>query len=455
MTELTPTFLRRHLNTSVLGLLLVTLGGAHFDSQAQARKDSAPASATKSTRRSGDYIVAIVNQELVTNSEVQQRLARVIQESGGGASTAAREELERRVLDQLIDERAQLGNARDTGVRVDEAELDRAVGNIAAQNQLTLAELREQLRKDGMDYGRFRSNLRDQLLLERTREREVQSRIRISDRDIENWLGQERAKLGLTNEYNIAQILIAVPESAGPAEVAVRRARAVDALQRLRAGEDFGALVKLLSDGPKDQGGQLGMRPAARLPDIFVEAVQPLLAGEVAPQVLRSGAGFHVLKLITRQDAALTVTQQHARHILLRPSAQLSAEAAAKRLAGYKREVESSKARFDDLAKRHSDDGSAASGGDLGWAGPGQFVPEFEQALSALAPNSISPPVVSRFGVHLIQLLERRTVSLDVRQQRESARTALREQKYEEAYTEWARDVRARAFVELREPPQL
>lgn len=405
-------------------------------------------------RQGGDYIVAVVNQELVTNSEVQQRLSRVVRESGSKLSSAAQEDLQRRVLDQLIDERAQISYARETGLRVDESELDRAVSNIAAQNQLGLVELRDRLRQEGLDYGRFRSSLRDQILLERVREREVQSRIRVSDRDIENWLVQERLRSGLTNQYNVAQILIRLPETPTPADVAARRARAIDVLQRLRAGADFATLVHEVSDGPKEQGGQLGLKPASKLPDIFVEAIESLRPGEVAPQVLRSGAGFHIVKLIERQDAALVVQQHHARHILLRPGPQLSAEQAARRLAAMRRDIVAGKARFEDLARRYSEDGSAAGGGDLSWASPGQFVPEFEQAMQVLQPGEVSEPLVSRFGVHLIQLIERRAVPLDARQQRESARAALREQKYEEAYTEWARDVRARAFVELREVPQ-
>jgi peptidyl-prolyl cis-trans isomerase SurA len=214
------------------------------------------------------------------------------------------------------------------------------------------------------------------------------------------------------------------------------------------------ALARELNPGAKERSAELGLKPASRLPDQFVEAIKPLKAGELAPQVLRTGAGFHVLKLIERKDAGLTITQNHARHILLRLSTELSPELAMRRLAAYKRDVETGKARFDDLVKRYSDDSSAASGGDLGWAGPGQFVPEFEQTLNDLQPGGISAPLVSRFGVHLIQLMERRKVTLDTREQREAARTALREQKYEEAYNEWAREVRARAYVELREPPQ-
>jgi peptidyl-prolyl cis-trans isomerase SurA len=420
---------------------------------AQAASSANPASSLVD-RRSGDFIVAVVNQELVTNAEVQLRINRALEDAQRARQPPSREELQRQLLDQLIDERAQLSFARDTGTRVDEAELDRAVGNIAAQNQITPEQLRERLRTEGMDYSRFRSNLRDQVMLERVREREVQSRLRVSDTEIQNWLTSERDKAGLANEYNIAQVLIAVSESASALEVGDRRAVAVKALQRLHAGENFGKVVKELSQGGKERGGELGLKPASKLPDLFVEAVKPLKAGEVAPQVLRTGAGFHVLKLIERRDAGLSITQNRARHILLRPNSEISPELAMRRLAGYKREVEAGKARFDDLAKRYSDDGSAAAGGDLGWAGPGQFVPEFEQALNELQPGGMSDPIVSRFGVHLIQLVERRKVTLDAREQREAARNALREQKYEEAYNDWAREVRARAYVELREPPQ-
>jgi peptidyl-prolyl cis-trans isomerase SurA len=398
----------------------------------------------QAARRSGDYIVAVVNQELVTNSEVQLRLLRAEQEaSSNNTRLPDRDTLMRELLDQLIDERAQLGAARDGGVRVDEAEIDRAVTNVAAQNKITVPQLRERLRTEGMDFARFRNNLRDQILLERIREREVQSRTRITDADIEAWLAEQREKNGAATEYNIAQILLSVPESASPAVVTQRRQQGVSLLQRLRSGEDFAALVREASDGSKDRGGEIGLRRADKLPDLYIEAVGSLRVGEVAPQVLRSGAGFHVLKLVERREAALTVQQQHARHILLRPGPKLTQDAAVRRLAGYKRQIEAGTAKFEDLARQHSEDGSAASGGDLGWAAPGQFVPEFEQTMSALRPGSI----------HLIQLLERRDQRLEPREQREMARAALREQKAEDAYADWAREVRARAYVELRDPP--
>lgn len=412
------------------------------------------AAAQPSSVRSADYIVAIVDRELVTNAEVQQRLAALRREAAqGGQALPPDDELRRRMLDTLIDERAQLGAARESGVRIDEAELDRTVANVAAQNRITLAQLRERLQRDGIEFSRFRSNLRDQLLLERVREREVQSRIKISDSEVETLLAS-RASGVAPPQFNIAQLLIGVPEGAGEAELAQRRKVAEQALQRARGGEDFARLVGELSTGPKEQGGALGLRTLDRLPDLFADAVRDLRSGAIVPQVLQSGAGFHVLKVLDRRDGGMMVPQTRARHILLRTSAQLTQSAALARLAEFKQQVDSGKASFAQLARENSEDGSAAQGGELGWASPGQFVPEFEAAMKALDINQVSEPLVSRFGVHLIQVLERRSVPVDRKQQREIARNVLREQKFESAYQEWARDVRARAYVEMREPPQ-
>ena len=412
------------------------------------------AAAQPSPVRSADYIVAIVDRELVTNAEVQQRLAALRREAAqGGQALPPDDELRRRMLDTLIDERAQLGAARESGVRIDEAELDRTVANVAAQNRITLAQLRERLQRDGIEFSRFRSNLRDQLLLERVREREVQSRIKISDSEVETLLAS-RASGVAPPQFNIAQLLIGVPEGAGEVELSQRRKIAEQALQRARGGEDFARLVGELSTGPKEQGGALGLRTLDRLPDLFADAVRDLRSGAIVPQVLQSGAGFHVLKVLDRRDGGMMVPQTRARHILLRTSAQLTQSAALARLAEFKQQVDSGKASFAQLARENSEDGSAAQGGELGWASPGQFVPEFEAAMKALDINQVSEPLVSRFGVHLIQVLERRSVPVDRKQQREIARNVLREQKFESAYQEWARDVRARAYVEMREPPQ-
>jgi peptidyl-prolyl cis-trans isomerase SurA len=415
---------------------------------------AAQAQAARAAAPPGDYIVAIVDRELITNSEVQQRIVAVQREAAlNGNRLPPPDEMRRQVLEALVDERAQLSSARETGVRIDEPELDRAVANVAAQNRITLTQLRERMQRDGVDFARFRSNLRDQMLLERVREREVQKLIKITDGEIEVLL-QSRASGAAPPEYNVAQVLVTVPESASEAEVAQRRAIAEKALARAQSGEDFGRIVNELSDGAKEQGGSFGLRPLDRLPDLFANAVREVRAQAVVPQVLRSGAGFHVLKVIERREGGMLIEQVRARHILLRPSAQLSQQAAVDRLKEFKQQVLAGKATFAQLARDNSEDGSAQQGGDLGWASPGQFVPEFENGMKPLAQNEISDPVTSRFGVHLIQVMDRRKVPVDRKQQREIARNVLREQKFEAAYAEWSRDVRARAYVEMREPPQ-
>ena len=407
--------------------------------------------------RPGDYIIAVVNQELVTAVEVEMRLARAQEEAKrSGARLPPEAELRRQVLDALVEERVIVTYARDSGMKVDDVDVDRAVQNVAAQNQLTLDQLRERIKRDGLDYPRLRANLRDQIMVERLREREVGQRIRITDGDVDKLLEQQRASVSADIELNIAQILVSVPEGASEAETAARRARAEQALNRIKAGEAFDAVAREVSeDGNRQKGGELGLKPSSRLPDPFVEAVRGLQPGQVAPALLRTGAGFHALKLLERKDAAaIRVTQTRARHILLRPSAQLSAETAARRLADYRRQIESGARSFEDVARQYSEDGSAPQGGDLGWGPPGAMVPEFEEAMDKLQPGAISPPVVSRFGVHLVQVLERRQVALDAKQVREQARNVLREQKFDEAYAEWAKDLRARAYIEMREPPQ-
>lgn len=406
--------------------------------------------------RTGDYIVAVVNQELVTASELQARIARVREDAARQrASLPPDDQLRREVLDALIDERVQLTHARDSGTRIDDAELDRAVNNVAVQNQITMAQLRERLRREGIDYARFRSNVRDQMLTERVREREVQGRIRVTDVEIDAFLEQRRAAASANAEYNIAQILVTVPEGASVEETARRRERAETAKKRVAGGEAFEAVARELSeDANRAAGGVLGLRSADRLPDVFVGVVKNLNAGDVAPELLRTGAGFHVLKLVEKKEGdAFRITQTRARHILLRPSPQLTADAAQRRLAGFRQQIESGRTTFEALARENSEDGSAAAGGDLGWTSPGNFVPEFEEAMNRLPINGLSDPVVSRFGVHLIQVTERRNVTLDIKQQREQARNVLRERKFDEAFDEWLRELRARAYIEMREAP--
>ena len=406
--------------------------------------------------RNADFIVAVVNSELVTAVEVAQRVERAAAEAkrAGGTQPEAGA-LRQQVLDGLIDERVQITYARENGSKVDDTEVDRAVANVAAQNQISVAELRNRLKAEGMDLARFRSTLRDQLMVERLREREVNARIRVTDAEIDRAIEEQKAKLAGNAQLNIAQILVTVPEGAAPDVLAQRQLKAEQALARARAGEDFSKLALALSeDAKREAGGEIGLRPADRLPDLFVGSVKALAPGQVADKLVRSGAGFHVLKLIDRQGGDLyKTTQTRARHILLRTSERAQPQAVGQRLAALRQQIERGEKKFEDVAKEISEDGSAASGGDLGWASPGMFVPEFEEAMNRLADGGISPPVVSRYGVHLIQVLERRGTSLDPKEVREQVRNQLREGKFEQAFFDWVKEIRLRAYIEMREPP--
>lgn len=433
--------------TFVVLLLLTALwcSAAH----AQKRSDA-------SAPNTVDYIVAVVNQELVTNGELQSRIDRVREDAArNGTVLPPPDELRKRVLDALIDERVQVTNARETGPKLDDVDIDRAVNNVATQNKLTLPQLRARLQQQGLPFATFRNNLKDQMLVERVREREVNSRIRITDADVDALLQQRMAAAKGTVDLQIAQILTTVPDGATPEVVAERRAQAEATLMRVEAGADFAAVAREVSaDSNRANGGDIGMRSADRLPDVFVAAVRDLQSGEVSPTLLQTGAGFHILKLIKREKAsAFRITQTHVRHILLRTSPELSAEAASKRLNDYRGQIMAGSTTFERVAQQISEDGSAAGGGDLGWVSPGSLVPEFETAMDGLPIDGISDPVVSRFGVHLIQVLGRRDVDLDVKEQREQARNFLRAQKFETAYQDWVKELRGRAYVEMREPP--
>jgi peptidyl-prolyl cis-trans isomerase SurA len=419
----------------------------------------AQGSASDATPRQADFIVAVVNSEPVTNNEVRARMARAeAQLAQQGGAMPPRDLLAREVLERLILERVQLQQAKEAGIKVDDFAVSQAEQGVARQNNMSVDELYRRLGRDGMGKERFREELRNQLLLQRLREREVEARVKVSDLDIDQYLREQQAGTDATAmEINLGHVLVLVPENASPAEVAARQTRAQRAADKVRAGEDFAAVAREFSDAPEGQrnAGQLGLRPADRYPELFVNSTLGLPVGSIVGPV-RSPAGFHVLKVIERVTAGLpaTVVQSHARHILLRTGPQLSESAAAARLAEYRRRVQAGLADFGALAREHSQDGSAKDGGDLGWATPGRYVPEFEQALNALTPGDISEPVVSRFGVHLIQLLERRQAKLTQREQRDMARDTVREKKLDEAYATWAQELRGRAYVEYRDPPQ-
>jgi peptidyl-prolyl cis-trans isomerase SurA len=404
-----------------------------------------------------DYIVAVVNSDPITHNELQRAVQRVVRDlTQQRATVPPTEELRKRVLERLINERAQLQVARESGIRIDEAQVDQAEQAIARQNQIDVAELRRRVASDGIDAKQFRNQLRDQITLSRLHEREVQGRLRIPEADIDAFLTEQQGDSAQAQEVNLAHLLISVSEKASAEQQAQLQQQAHKALARARAGEDFAALVLELSSADRSNGGQLGLRRADRYPPAFIAATQTLAVGAVS-ELVRSGAGFHILKVVERRTPPATtgrsMAQTRARHILLRASEQLTQAQAVARIADFKKRIESGGATFADLAREHSQDGSAAQGGDLGWAAPGMFVHEFEEPMNRLADGQISEPVVSRFGVHLIQVMERRRVEQSEREVREAVRAQLRESRYDAAFATWAQEIRNNAFVELREPP--
>jgi peptidyl-prolyl cis-trans isomerase SurA len=409
--------------------------------------------------RSSDFVVAVVNSEPITNQEVQALSLRLQREARAQGLVADPAESKRLALDQLINEKAQIQQAIALGISVDDAAVNQAESNVASNNQISVDALRQRLQQDGMSLASFREQLRNQLLLSRVREREVEARVRITDLEINQFLAEQLQRQAARNpaDLNLGMILIAVPENASDEQVARLSERARSVAQRARQGDDFSALVAAFSEAPdrSSNGGIMGLRPLTRYPDLFVQAVDKLPIGGVS-EVVRSGAGFHVLKVIQRQTAPTTLMATHtrARHILLRPSAQLSQTQAVAQLNAIRRDILSGRSDFSDVAKRISQDGSAPQGGDLGWASPGMFVPEFEQVMNQLRPGQLAEPLVSRFGVHLIEVIDRRDAPMSDAEQRNLARNTLRESKLDEAYAGWVQEIRGRAFVELREAPQ-
>ncbi|MDT8990502.1 peptidylprolyl isomerase [Curvibacter sp. APW13] len=409
--------------------------------------------------RAADYIVAVVNSEPITNAELLAEVARVERSlRQQKQAVPAPAELRKQVLERLINERAQLQLARETGIRIDAALVEQAEQAVARQSGVDVAELHKRLASEGLDVSAFRERLRNQQLLERLYEREVGSRNRVSEQDIDQYLQEMQAKNNdpLTMDINLAQILVALPEKASAEQAAALFAQAQKLRERIRQGESFEALVQQVSAADRSNGGQLGLRRGDRYPGLFVQATKDLPIGGVS-EVVRSGAGFHILKVVERrapEKLTRSVVQTHARHILLRTGPELTQAQAIERLAAVKKRIASGATSFAAAAREMSQDGSAAQGGDLGWANPGMFVPEFEEVMNKLDDLEISAPLVSRFGVHLLQVIERRKVDLNPRELRELARMELRESRYEKAFESWAQEVRGRAFVEYREAPQ-
>ena len=401
-----------------------------------------------------ERIVAIVNKEVITASELNDAVAAAERQlRRRGTPPPERAVLERQMLERLILDKAQTQLARDSGIRVDELQLDRAVQRIAQSNNLSLADFRAALERDGLPFDLFRQDVREQIVLTRLREREVDDKIQVSDSEIDLFLEAMKSAPAERAEYNLAHILVRIPEQASPERVEAARSRAEKALAEARAGADFAKLAAAYSDAPEAlQGGALGWRPHDRLPELFADALEKMNPGDLSP-ALRSPAGFHVLKLLERRSAGISdapVAQTRLRHILIRPGETVSETEARRRLADLRSRIVSGEADFAEMARANSDDATAARGGELDWVYAGDTLPEFERAYQDLKIGEISEPVRTPFGYHLIQVLERRSADMSPERKRLQARQVLRERKADEAYLEWLRQLRDQTYVELR-----
>jgi peptidyl-prolyl cis-trans isomerase SurA len=398
-----------------------------------------------------NHIVAVVNDEVITQQELSKRYAETERAlARQNTPLPPRDVIEKQLLERMITELALQQHARSTGVRVDPAQVERAIQRIAEQNKIDVPTLKAELEKQGQSIDSMRATIHNEILIARARERDVDNRVTVSDAEIEGYL-QTKAQQGAETEYNFAHILITVPESASPEQIQALRARADDVHAQLEKGVDFAQLSASSSDASNAmQGGAFGWRPSGKIPTLYVEALKQMQPGQISP-VLKSSNGFHILKLNDKRglDAALNVTQTHARHILIKTNELTSESDARNRLLQIKERLDNG-AKFEDLARQYSDDGSASKGGDLGWVNPGDTVPEFEKAMNALKVGEISQPVQSPFGLHLIQVLERRDQDVTQERQKLQARQAIRERKAEEAFQDWVRQIRDSAYVEIR-----
>lgn len=430
-------------------------------------QNMAPANASASSvqARLADAILVVVNNEVITRYEFFERLKAIESRlKSQGGQMPPMEQVQRQLIERMIVERAQLQLAKDSGIKVDDAMLDRAVARIADQNKLSMPEFRKRLEQDGMVYTQFRDEIRNEMILQRLREREVDNKIQVSDAEVDSYLAAQSGATGAApQELNIAQILIRVPENATPQQLAQSKKRADEVIAQLNAGGDFAKLAAAYSDATDAlTGGELGWRNPDRLPQLFVDATANLQQGQIAPLV-KGGNGYHILKLLGKRTqsvmraaaganpaAAAAVKQTQASHILIKVNQVVSAADARRKLTELKQRLDNKAATFEELARLYSNDFSASKGGDLGWIYPGDTVPEFERAMDALSVGEVSEPIESPFGYHLILVKERKSDDVSQERQRMIARQALREQKVEEATQEWLRQIRDRAYVEYR-----
>lgn len=407
-----------------------------------------------------DSIHVVVNDEVITKNEVRNRVAQTVQNlKARNVQLPDGATLERQVVEAMIVERAQIQLAKEMGVRVDDRQLDATIGRIAENQKLSVQELRNQMEKEGMAYSQFRDDIRNEIMMQRLREHEVDSKIQVSEAEIDTYLTASKAAAADKVEMNLAQILVAVPENASPEQIAARRARADEVARQLRTGADFAKMAATYSDAPDAlKGGDIGWRDPDRLPPVFATELRKLKPGQVTG-IIKTNVGFHILKMADQRslaDAAAAdkevVQQTRVSHILMKPNPTMNAAEVKKKLLELRQKVLDKSATFEDLARQNSQEpGSAAKGGDLGWLEPGDAGPEFDQALASLKPGEISDVIESPFGFHILRVVERKSEDQSAQKERNTARQVLRERKLQEAMEDWMRQVRDRAYVEFRE----
>jgi peptidyl-prolyl cis-trans isomerase SurA len=399
-----------------------------------------------------DRVVAIVNDEAITQHDMDDAKRVVLtQMKQQNVQPPSSDALDKQVLERLITERSLLQFAKETGLRVDDTMVERAIQHIAQDNKLSPEEFKKALTEENITYAKYRDDIRSEITMQRLREREIDSKLTVSDAEVDHYLATLKAQNAGDSEYQLAHILVMVPEQASADQIEAKRRRAEEALKAIKSGADFGQVAAGFSDANDAlRGGNLGWRPGARLPTVFAEQVRTMKPGEVSP-VLRSASGFHIVKLLDKRgkNEATVVDQTHTRHILIRVN-ELTSESDAKAKIDRLKDRLDSGAKFEDVAKLNSEDGSAVKGGDLGWLNPGDTVPEFQDAMNKLAINEISAPVRTPFGWHIIQVLERRKQDVTAERQRAEAQLAIRQRKGDEAFQAWVREVRDRAYVEIR-----
>jgi peptidyl-prolyl cis-trans isomerase SurA len=448
-----PTRLHQLKLAAVL-LCALTAGQAFAQAPAKPAGFIPPASSNAKTI---DSIYVVVNDEVITRNEVKDRVAQVVQriraQNGQVPDESA---LERQVVESMITERAQIQLAKEMGVKVSDVMLDRAIARIAEGQKMSVQEMRNAMEKEGMKFADFREEIRNEIMLQQLREHEVDSKIQVSDAEVDTYLAAEKAAAADRVEMDLAQILIGIPQNASPEQIAARKARADEVMRQLRTGADFGKTAITYSDAPDAlKGGAIGWRDPDRLPPLFSTELRKLKPGQVTP-VIKSNTGFHILKLVderkptTSTDPSI-VQQTHARHILLKVTPTMTEAEVKRKLLELKEKIDNKAATFEDLARQYSQDGSAAKGGDLGWLYPGDTVPEFENAMNELKPGQVSGVVQSPYGFHLIQVIERKSEDVSKEKERSAARQVIHERKLQEATEDWAREVRDRAYVEFRD----